>query len=182
MARQSFRDSREWRRLQALRLARRGWKHRDIVSALSVSEVAISQYRRQGGRLDRLPRGVDDPADAGRRQPDPHSVPERPGTQPQRNRPAKDVLSRSPAEAGGSRIWRQEWSCERRTAVELEVVARLPGRSGMTCLAVSNFELSALGYDRIGRCGNRPRFGGPGLPLVRQRFRQSIGRMCRQSA
>ena len=44
MATRHFHDWREWRRLQALRLARRGWKHRDIAEALGVSEGAVSHW------------------------------------------------------------------------------------------------------------------------------------------
>lgn len=44
MSRRHFRDWREWRRFQALRLARRGWKHRDIAQALAVTEASVSQW------------------------------------------------------------------------------------------------------------------------------------------
>ena len=44
MKRRHFHDWREWRRYQALRLARRGWKHRDIAEALGVTEASISEW------------------------------------------------------------------------------------------------------------------------------------------
>jgi transposase len=44
MARRRFHDWREWRRFQALRLARRGWKHRDIAQALGITEGSVSQW------------------------------------------------------------------------------------------------------------------------------------------
>jgi transposase len=45
-------DWREWRRLRALNLKQRGWRQRDIASALGASEVSISRWlarARQGG-------------------------------------------------------------------------------------------------------------------------------------
>jgi len=39
-----FHDWREWRRFQAVRLARLGWVHRDIAEAMGVSESAVSQW------------------------------------------------------------------------------------------------------------------------------------------
>lgn len=44
MKRRRFHDWREWRRFQALRLARRGWKHRDIAEALGVTEASVSEW------------------------------------------------------------------------------------------------------------------------------------------
>src|SRR5438445_4739172 len=44
MARRHFHDWREWRRFQALRLARRAWKHRDIAEALGITEGSVSQW------------------------------------------------------------------------------------------------------------------------------------------
>lgn len=44
MTRRHFHDWREWRRFQALRLARRRWKHRDIADALETSEGAVSRW------------------------------------------------------------------------------------------------------------------------------------------
>ena len=44
MARRHFHDWREWRRFQALRLARRGWKHRNIAEALGITESSVSQW------------------------------------------------------------------------------------------------------------------------------------------
>jgi transposase len=46
-------DLREWRRYRAWDLARRGWKQRDIATALGVTEGAVSQWlkkAREGGR------------------------------------------------------------------------------------------------------------------------------------
>src|SRR5215469_9516077 len=37
-------DSLEWRRMQAWHLKQRGWKQRDIATALAVSEGAVSQW------------------------------------------------------------------------------------------------------------------------------------------
>lgn len=44
MARRHFHDWREWRRFQALRLARQGWKPRDIAAALGITEGSVSQW------------------------------------------------------------------------------------------------------------------------------------------
>lgn len=44
MLERGFHDWREWRRFQALRLARRGWKQGDIAEALGISEGAVSQW------------------------------------------------------------------------------------------------------------------------------------------
>ncbi len=44
MTRRHFHGWREWRRFQALRLARRGWKHRDIAEALGITEGSVSQW------------------------------------------------------------------------------------------------------------------------------------------
>lgn len=44
MTRRPFHDWREWRRLQALRLARGRWKHREIAEALGISEGAVSRW------------------------------------------------------------------------------------------------------------------------------------------
>ena len=46
------RDWREWRRMRALDLDRRGWKQRDIAVALGVTEGAVSRWlaaARRGG-------------------------------------------------------------------------------------------------------------------------------------
>src|SRR5258708_39540395 len=48
MTRRRFHDWREWRRFQALRLARRHWKHRDIADALGISEGAVSRWLSRG--------------------------------------------------------------------------------------------------------------------------------------
>src|SRR6516164_288950 len=37
-------DFREWRRMQAWQLRQRGWKQRQIATALGVSEAAVSQW------------------------------------------------------------------------------------------------------------------------------------------
>jgi transposase len=42
-------DLREWRRLQALALKRRGWFQRDIAAALGVSEVSVSLWLARAG-------------------------------------------------------------------------------------------------------------------------------------
>src|SRR5215213_9030200 len=52
-------DCREWRRMQAWRLKRGGWKQRDIAVALGASESAVSQWvtaARAGGSDDLLAR------------------------------------------------------------------------------------------------------------------------------
>jgi transposase len=56
VAKRRFHDWREWRRFQALRLVRRGWKPRDIAEALGVSEGAVSQWLAQV--RDRGPLGL----------------------------------------------------------------------------------------------------------------------------
>jgi transposase len=46
-------DLREWRRFRAWELAQRGWKQRDVATALGVTEGAVSQWlkrAREGGR------------------------------------------------------------------------------------------------------------------------------------
>lgn len=54
MTRRHFHDWREWRRFQALRLARQGWKQRDIAAALGITEGSVSQWltrvRERGAR------------------------------------------------------------------------------------------------------------------------------------
>lgn len=49
MTRRRFHDWREWRRFQALRLARCGWKHREITEALGISEGAVSRWLARAG-------------------------------------------------------------------------------------------------------------------------------------
>src|SRR6478672_682378 len=44
-------DLREWRRLRAVALKRRGWVQRDIADALGASEVSVSQWLTRARRL-----------------------------------------------------------------------------------------------------------------------------------
>jgi transposase len=54
-------DVRQWRRLRALRLRRRGWRRRDIAEALGVTEVSVSHWlarARIGGAAALLSRPI----------------------------------------------------------------------------------------------------------------------------
>src|SRR3954454_11928869 len=98
-------DWREWRRMRALDLARRGWKQRDIAVALDASKGAVSRWlaaARRGG------------PEALRSHPDPGAVTT---MTPEQFRLIPDYLWHD-AEAYGFRG--DVWTCERIAGVLLE--------------------------------------------------------------